>query len=548
MKARSNMPYRALYRQWRPQDFSHVVGQRPIIDTLRNQVINDRIAHAYLFCGSRGTGKTSTAKILARAINCEHPVSGDPCGSCPSCIRIQNEESLDIIEIDAASNNGVDEMRDLRDTVKYPPQFGKYKVYIIDEVHMLSTSAFNALLKTLEEPPAHIVFILATTEPQKLPETILSRCQRFDFGRISVTDIQRRLKEAAEGSGASVSSGALMLIARAAEGGLRDALSILDMCLGYGSDISEETVRNILGTCGHAFLFRFAQALAEENTGDLFRMIDQIMKEGRDPSVFIRDISFHLRALLLASCVPEEISDILELTDEDADEFRKQAESFTVTRLMSMLDLFMKAENEMRFSSSPRLALENVCLKCCIRTQEADAQALNDRIDELEKKLAAISSLIADGKLQPPAETVSKPVQPALKSQPARKKESPPALTLPDADVQSVWKSLMNTLSREDPRIWGILTQGKISSPGNMEIRWSPLKAEGSEYFIAPLNREEKKQEILNCLKQITGKDYHFSAVACTDNPPRESNTEDAYIEKLYETFGKEPVDIVDHL
>jgi DNA polymerase-3 subunit gamma/tau len=208
-----------------------MVGQKAVIETLRNQVVNDRIAHAYLFCGSRGTGKTSTAKILARAINCEHPNNGDPCGECPNCIRMENDESLDIIEIDAASNNGVDEMRDLRDTVKYPPQFGKYKVYIIDEVHMLSTSAFNALLKTLEEPPAHIVFILATTEPQKLPETILSRCQRFDFGRIAVPDIQRRLKEAAEGSGASVSSGALMVIARAAEGGMRDALSILDMCL-----------------------------------------------------------------------------------------------------------------------------------------------------------------------------------------------------------------------------------------------------------------------------------------------------------------------------
>ena len=542
------MPYRALYRQWRPKDFSQMVGQRPIIDTLRNQVINDRIAHAYLFCGSRGTGKTSTAKILARAINCEHPENGDPCGQCPNCIRILNEESLDIIEIDAASNNGVDEIRDLRDTVKYPPQFGRYKVYIIDEVHMLSTSAFNALLKTLEEPPAHIVFILATTEPQKLPETILSRCQRFDFGRIAVSDIQQRLREAAEGSGTTVSSGALMLIARAAEGGMRDALSILDMCLGYGSEISEETVRNILGTCGHAFLFRFVQALAEENTGDLFRMIDQIMREGRDPSVFIKDISYHLRALLIAGCIPDDISDILDLTDEDSDEFRKQAECFTVTRLMSMLDLFMKAENEMRFSSSPRLALENVCLKCCIRTREADSQALNDRIDELEKKLAEVTALISNGPIQPVSTVSETPAQISAKQPPVRKKENPPAISVPDSDIQSVWKAVMSRLSKEDPRIWGILTQGKITCNGNMEIRWSPLKAEGSEYFIAPLNREEKKIEILNCLKQIAGKDFSFSAVAFAEDTPAESNTEDAYINRLYETFGKEPVDVVDHL
>ena len=187
------MAYQALYRQWRPQHFSQMVGQKTAMDTLRNQVAGGRIAHAYLFCGSRGTGKTSTAKILAKAVNCENPDNGDPCGKCENCRRAENEESLDIIEIDAASNNGVDEMRDLRETVKYPPQYGRYKVYIIDEVHMLSTSAFNALLKTLEEPPAHIVFILATTEPQKLPATILSRCQRFDFGRIRASDIAGRL-------------------------------------------------------------------------------------------------------------------------------------------------------------------------------------------------------------------------------------------------------------------------------------------------------------------------------------------------------------------
>ena len=197
------MAYRALYREWRPKNFTQMVGQKAIIETLRNQVITQRIAHAYLFCGSRGTGKTSTAKILAKAINCLNPENGDPCGKCDNCLRMDKEETLDIIEIDAASNNGVNEIRDLRDTVKYPPQFGRYKVYIIDEVHMLTASAFNALLKTLEEPPAHIVFILATTEPQKLPETILSRCQRFDFGRISIPEITGRLREAVDGSGAT---------------------------------------------------------------------------------------------------------------------------------------------------------------------------------------------------------------------------------------------------------------------------------------------------------------------------------------------------------
>lgn len=541
------MPYRALYRQWRPRDFSHMVGQKAVIETLRNQVVNDRIAHAYLFCGSRGTGKTSTAKILARAINCEHPNNGDPCGECPNCIRMENDESLDIIEIDAASNNGVDEMRDLRDTVKYPPQFGRYKVYIIDEVHMLSTSAFNALLKTLEEPPAHIVFILATTEPQKLPETILSRCQRFDFGRIAVSDIQQRLREAAEGAGATVSNGALTVIARAAEGGMRDALSILDMCLGYGDNITEEMVRNILGTCDQAFLFRFAQALAEENTGDLFSMIDQVMRNGRDPAVFIRDISYHIRTLLLAKCCPEEIADILDLTDEDADEFRRQTDDFTITKLMSILDLCMGAETEMRFSSSPRLTLENVCLKCCIRTGETDTQALSDRITELEKKLAFLSEQVENGSIRPAANASSAKTVHAEKKPASVKKDSSDAVKPVPADIQSVWKEAMNRLSKSDPRIWGILTQGSISAEGT-EIRWSPLKAEGSEYFVAPLTREDKKQEILQVLKEITGKDFGFSASARTEPPAAEKNNEDAYINSLYETFGKEPVDIVDHL
>ncbi len=543
------MPYRALYRQWRPKDFSHMVGQKGIIDTLRNQVISDRIAHAYLFCGSRGTGKTSTAKILARAINCEHPDNGDPCGECPNCLRMENEESLDVIEIDAASNNGVDEMRDLRDTVKYPPQYGKYKVYIIDEVHMLSTSAFNALLKTLEEPPAHIVFILATTEPQKLPETILSRCQRFDFGRLSIGEIQGRLREAAEGSGASVSNGALMVIARAAEGGMRDALSILDMCLGYGNEINEETVRNILGTCNQGFLFDFVSALAEEDAGELFRRIDQVMRNGRDPAVFIKDISAHIRTLLLAKCCPEEMADILDLTGEDAEEFRKQAEGFTVTRLMKILDLFMNAENEMRFCSTPRLALENVCLKCCIRTQEADARALQDRIDELEQKIADLSAGIASQPVhaesgEPQARKNARAARGADVS--SQEKKAAPAPFAAAEDLSTAWKTLMDRFAKDEPGIWSMLTQGKIAGEGE-NILWHPIRAEGSQFFIGPLNKEEKKAKILQGLKELTGKDYTFTATAAAEKPAGGMNSsEEAYISRLYETFGREPVDIKD--
>ena len=397
MKAGNSMAYQALYREWRPKDFSHVVGQKAIMDTLRNPVINRRIAHAYLFCGSRGTGKTSTAKILAKAINCLSPVNGDPCGECENCLRTDREETLDVIEIDAASNNGVDEMRDLRDTVKYPPQYGSYKVYIIDEVHMLSTSAFNALLKTLEEPPAHIVFILATTEPQKLPETILSRCQRFDFGRISIQDITGRLKEAADGCGAEVSDGALMLIARAAEGGMRDALSLLDMCLGYSNQVDEALVRSILGTSDTSFLFRFCDALSIQDAGSVFMMIDQLMKEGKDPAVFAKDICGHIRGLLIAKTSPNDLAAVLNITEEEAKEYIAHSESMTFTRLIRILDLYMGLGTEMRYTSSPRMALENISIKCCLKTSDTDEQALSDRITELENKIAELNQKLESG-------------------------------------------------------------------------------------------------------------------------------------------------------
>ena len=546
------MAYRALYRQWRPKDFSHMVGQKAIIDTLRNQVITGRIAHAYLFCGSRGTGKTSTAKILARAINCEHPDNGDPCGKCASCQRMEGEESLDIIEIDAASNNGVDEMRDLRDTVKYPPQFGRYKVYIIDEVHMLSTSAFNALLKTLEEPPAHVVFILATTEPQKLPETILSRCQRFDFGRIATSDIQSRLKEAAEGAGAEVSPGALMVIARAAEGGMRDALSMLDMCLGYGDHLDEEMVRKILGTCDRAFLFRFTGSLGREEAGEVFRMIDQLMREGRDPSVFAHDVSQHIRSLLLARSCPEELETILDLTAEDAAEFREQAEQFTVTRLMKILDLFMSLETEMRFSASPRLALENVALKCCVRTLEPDSRALTDRIDELEKRIAELTEKLSSGAYAPAPPAASGKAKKTAAAVPEPRAETAPAAPAPKnlpaaggGDFKAVWKSAMDVFRKNDPGVWSMLGAGTVISAEQDVFLWQPDDEKSGSFYVDPLNKDEKRNRISRQLTEMTGRECNFRAQHRPTQAKQERSAEDE-IAPLADVFGREAIQIID--
>jgi len=544
------MVYRALYREWRPRDFSHVVGQKAIIETLRNQVMNQRIAHAYLFCGSRGTGKTSTAKILAKAINCLDPRNGDPCGICENCRRLDQEESLDVVEIDAASNNGVDEIRVLRDTVKYPPQYGKYKVYIIDEVHMLSPAAFNALLKTLEEPPAHIVFILATTEPQKLPETILSRCQRFDFGRLSVAELTGRLKEAADGSGASVSDGALMMIARAAEGGMRDALSILDMCLGYRDRVDETLVRSILGSSDSSFLFEFCGAFAEGEPGKVFRMIDEIMREGKDPAVFARDVCRHIRALLIAKTGTDELVRIMDLTQEEAADYIRQGEQFTVSRLLKILDLFMGLETEMRYASTPRLALENASLKCCLRLDGTDDQSLNDRITELENRIANLEKSIAEGSIQaaaPAADRQSRTDKTADKGE-KKPAQIPSGKQLLMKVNDPAWNKLMDRFKKTEPMIWSFLLQGNLVSSGSGLYVWQTAQAGSRKLYVDPLNQDEKKRKICDCLSEVTGRTCEFRAIDLEQPVPAEDNSEAAHLKQLYETFGTEPVDVIDEL
>ncbi len=550
MKAGNSMAYQALYREWRPKDFSHVVGQKAIMDTLRNQVINRRIAHAYLFCGSRGTGKTSTAKILAKAINCLSPVNGDPCGECENCLRTDREETLDVIEIDAASNNGVDEMRDLRDTVKYPPQYGSYKVYIIDEVHMLSTSAFNALLKTLEEPPAHIVFILATTEPQKLPETILSRCQRFDFGRISIQDITGRLKEAADGCGAEVSDGALMLIARAAEGGMRDALSLLDMCLGYSNQVDEALVRSILGTSDTSFLFRFCDALSIQDAGSVFMMIDQLMKEGKDPAVFAKDICGHIRGLLIAKTSPDDLAAVLNITEEEAKEYIAHSESMTFTRLIRILDLYMGLGTEMRYTSSPRMALENISIKCCLKTSDTDEQALSDRITELENKIAELNQKLESGSVSvkvTSTETNRNGTEKAGSEKRQTAPAGPKASKITQPEDPAVWKQFMTAIRQKDMAAWSFLSQGSLISCRDSHFRWQANRKEGEKQFIAVLNNPDRKKIICDCLSEITGQECMFSAIE-KDSAVVNDNSDDAYLETLYDTFGKEPVNVVDQI
>ena len=533
------MAYQALYRQWRPTDFNAMVGQEAIVSTLRNQVATGRIAHAYLFCGSRGTGKTSSAKIMARAVNCENPDHGNPCGQCESCRRLLSDESLDVIEIDAASNNGVDEIRDLRDTVKYPPQHGKYKVYIIDEVHMLSTSAFNALLKTLEEPPAHVIFILATTEPQKLPATILSRCQRFDFGRIPAHQIAARLREAADGAGATATDQALQMIARAAEGGMRDALSILDMCLGYQNEVTEELVRNVLGTADRSFLFHFADALRDEDASTLMGLIDELMRAGRDPMVFAKDVSRHLRALLIAKTCPDDLASLLDLTQEDAEEYIGQAQGMTQTRLMNMLELFMAVETDLRFASSPRISLENAALKACLRTGETDTAALNDRISELEQQLATLTQKLNSG-----AFVSSAPAAPAKKASLSLKEEAPVERPSgPTGKVaQDAWKEALNILKKTSTGVYSILmANGKLVSSEDNHFVWEMKKE--MDVFFNMVMKDDNRQAIADALTQATGLPCTFEAkVQGAAATVKQTQSESDAIKQLQEAFGAQNV------
>ncbi|MDD6051628.1 MAG: DNA polymerase III subunit gamma/tau [Clostridiales bacterium] len=534
------MAYQALYRQWRPMDFSSMVSQEAVVATLRNQINTGRIAHAYLFCGSRGTGKTSTAKIMARAINCLSPVNGDPCGQCESCRRLLAEESMDVMEIDAASNNGVDEIRDLRETVKYPPQHGKFKVYIIDEVHMLSASAFNALLKTLEEPPAHVCFILATTEPQKLPATILSRCQRFDFGRIPAHQIAGRLRQAVEGANATATDNALHMIARAAEGGMRDALSILDMCLGYRSDVDEELVRSVLGTSDRSFLFRFVDALALEDASTVLGMIDELMRKGREPMVFAKDVSQHLRALLMAKACPDDLPSLLDVTQEDAAEYIGQSDTMTVTRLMKMLDIFMTTETELRWASSPRIVLENTALKCCLRTKEADTAALNDRIAQLEKQLAELTEKLQSGVI------AAAPAKKKKDDAPAPQKAEPPrpkVLTPTGRSADEAWKEALSVLKKTDIPTHSFLTQGRLVGCDGTLYRWeAPV---GMDFFANALNKEDKRRAICNALTEAAGVECQFEAVTAGASKPAEESVE-SFVSGLEQTFGKANVLVQD--
>ena len=572
------MAYQALYRTWRPDAFTEVEGQPERISmvaqdfiktALCNQVISGHIGHAYLFCGSRGTGKTSAARIFARAINCEHPIGGNPCGRCPSCEALApGRDAMDLVEMDAASNRRIEDAREVIEQAAFPPILCRYKVYIVDEVHMLTTQAFNALLKTLEEPPEHLVFILATTNPEDLPTTIASRCQRYDFGRIPSGVIARRLKEIVDGvPGCTADDTALSIIAQSAEGGMRDAISLLDMCLSAvttGQEnarlhISAELARGLLGASDRGFVFRFTDALIAGNPGGLLAMIDEMVRAGREPDHFAREMVRHLRALLIAKACPQQASALLDVPEEDARQFAEQAGNASETRLLSIQDLFLQAEKAKEYAS-PRIALESAALKACLRTGETDTAALEDRIAALEKgsPQPAPAQAEADSELQSRvdameaeltrlrAEMTERPAAPAAPAsaaqaeKPAKPRSVKPRTEQTGAGLSSdeVWKKTLEVLKREDAQALSLLGEGVYMGCKAGVYHWHP---KSGTTLLMMFNGNRRGETIGRILTEISGTPSRFEAV-----PPDAPALDDSGIEEMRNIFGAENVSVIE--
>ena len=382
------MSYTALYRKWRPTSFEEVRGQDHIVKTLKNQINSGRIGHAYLFCGTRGTGKTSIAKIFARAVNCEHPVDGSPCGECSMCRQIAEGASLNVVEIDAASNNGVENIRDIREQVQYPPTDGRYRVYIIDEVHMLSIGAFNALLKTLEEPPSYVIFILATTEVHKIPITILSRCQRYDFKRISIDTIAGRLAELTQAEQIDVDDRALRYVARAADGSMRDALSLLDQCVAFhfGEKLTYENVLEVLGAVDNRVFSKLFQAVLASDTKACIREIEEMIIQGRDLSQLVNDFVWYMRNLLIAKTT-DEPGDMLDMSEENLAILKEEATGVDTETLMRYIRIFSELSGQLRYASQKRILVEIAFIKLTTPSMEQNLDSILQRITLLEQKM-----------------------------------------------------------------------------------------------------------------------------------------------------------------
>ena len=470
------MAYVALYRKWRPDSFKNLVGQEHISRTLSNAITSGRIGHAYLFSGPRGTGKTSTAKILAKSLNCDKGPTLEPCGVCESCRKIADGSSMDVYEIDAASNRGIDEIRDLRETVQYAPVLGRYKVYIIDEVHMLTTEAFNALLKTLEEPPAHVVFILATTEAHKVPATIQSRCQRYDFKRITLEDILGRLQLVADDMKLQAEPEALRMIALRAEGGMRDALSIMDQCTALSEgNLTKERVQQLLGLIGREWVSKLAGVICKQDSSAVLSMVAELLRDGKDLNQLLSELSAHFRSIMLYQATNS--MEAAGVFQEGEEAVIQQSKALSKNQIMGIIRRLHEAMSEVKWSPQPRISVEAVLLELCqgnfssgrdntasfdIEPAKENTSAVSDgRIAQLELKIGQLTAMVEELKANPPVAVNNEPMAPAVPVAMPKRSSKPS-----DEDVAKLLDSAMEepVYSEEMQRAWENVKAGRLSA------------------------------------------------------------------------------------
>lgn len=486
------MSYTALYRKFRPENFKDVKGQDHIVTTLKNQIEAERIGHAYLFCGTRGTGKTTIAKLFAKTVNCESPVDGSPCGECSSCKAIAAGASMNVMEIDAASNNGVENIREIIADVSYSPANGRYKVYIIDEVHMLSIGAFNALLKTLEEPPSYCIFILATTEVHKIPITILSRCQRYDFKRITIDTIADRLRELMETEQVEVEEKALRYIAKTADGSMRDALSLLDQCIAFhfGQKLTYDMVLNVLGAVDTVVFSRLLRQILDRNVSGCIELLEEIVMQGRELTQFVSDFTWYLRNLLVVKTT-DDAEDVLDVSTDNKNRLMEEAEMTDADSIIRFIRIFSELSGSIRYAGQKRIMIEIALIKLCKPQMEIDTDSLLDRIRVLEERMEKGIPVMA-----PPASGFSGETAAAA---PPVKKELPKALPEEIKEVVGQWPAIVQTA---ESLLKNQLKHAKLSLSVDGKLLLVVEEGISSDYFAIEGKKEEVEKLISNYMER----------------------------------------------
>lgn len=516
------MSYQALYRKFRPAEFGDVKGQDHIVETLKNQIKADRVGHAYLFCGTRGTGKTTIAKIFAKAVNCENPADGSPCGQCKSCRAIASGASMNVIEIDAASNNGVDNIREIVDEVSYSPAEGKYKVYIIDEVHMLSIGAFNALLKTLEEPPEYVIFILATTEVHKIPITILSRCQRYDFKRIGVDTISGRLSELMEKEAVLTEPKALRYIAKLADGSLRDALSLLDQCIAFhfGRELTYDMVLDVLGAVDNEVFSRLLRHMIEQDVLGCITLLEEIVMQGRELTQFVSDYTWYLRNLLLVkNC--DRVEEVLDVSSDNLKLLKEEAQMAKQNTIMRLIRIFSELSGQLRYASAKRVMIEMTMIKACRPSMEKDQESVLERIRTLENKIEKGLVAVKDAApgSYPGGESKADAAQQAVFG--TKKPELPKAIPEDVEELVKKWPVILNNCPMP---MKGYLKTARLSLGSDNHLQIYLVEGNHSDYFLK--NPEHQEQAAL-LLSNAIGKEVMPDFKTYGQNEDFEANNVD---------------------